>query len=56
MTLTQRLFQKVEDPENSDLFNCFDLFIELLCARHFQLFLDPEFVLGAPSDSNWVSI
>lgn len=41
VALTQRLFWKVEDPENSDLFTWFDLFIELLWARHFQLFLDP---------------
>lgn len=35
MALAQRLFRKVEDPDNYDLFTWFDLFIELLCARAF---------------------
>lgn len=56
MTLTQRLFQKAEDPEDSDVFSWFALYIELLCARHFQMFPDPKFVLGAPSDSSWVPV
>lgn len=54
MPLTQSLFQSVENPGNFDLF-IYQVFIEiLLCARHFQVLLDPESILRALSDSNWV--
>lgn len=53
---------KFGGPENFDLppskeFSIHQGFIKLhLCARHFQVLLDPKSSLGALDESSWVSM